>query len=520
MNDVVKQLERSAAIVKNLGQSRLPNGNTLSEQLTFAGLSLWDVMAPVMALYYVPVGLSAQRPLSLLQRLRPHVSLVKRRAINLIKRRKNKHESDADWPQEPKFLFMGFSGYMYRDVLLPVAENLAHSKWQESVTIHDEQHLSKAPTSTYLVRSHSIWEYWSQEVENETRLLNRLMRVAIAELETMLEFPRLIQAEDEAPWPKMKNAFNWLFHYHLPLLVPQVAIARHILKRYQPQLIISADVADPRARLYSLLGHQLHIPSLEIQFGPSGAEGIEWQFLLADRVASWGEIAFQALLAHGVLAQQITITGSPRHDSLVNVRADEVAQTRARLGIPAEYAMVLCASTYQQKEYNSLSDPELLVSMKRAVFEAVGQVDGLFLVVKPHPLEKVQETKQLIGAGENILLVDPDEDIRELTKACDAFIGFGSTATVDAMIANKLTICPVFPGWVWSSMFVESNAVLVPRSEEEVGDSLRRIVDGSIGKILAELEPARQSFLQNWVYRVDGRSSERTAMLALEMAKL
>lgn len=520
MIDVAKQLERSAGIVKSWGQSRLPNGNSLTEQLTFDGLSLWDVMAPVMALYYVPVALSGQRSSSLAQRLRPHVSLAKRRVLNLIKRGQYKHGGDANWPQGPAFLFMGFSGYMYRDVLQPVAERLAHSKGQESVVIHDEQHLRNAPISMHSVRSQSIWEHWNREVENEARALSRLTRAAISELEAMAEFPRLIQAEGESLWPQMQNAFNWLFNFHFPLLVPQVAIARHILKRYQPPLIISADVADPRARLYSLLGRKLHIPSLEIQFGPNGAEGVEWQFLLADRVAAWGETTRQALLEHGVLAQQITITGSPRHDSLVNVVAKEVAKTRARLGIPAGYAMVLCASTYQQKEYNSLSDPELLVSMKRAVFKAAGRVGGVCLVVKPHPLEKVQETKQLIGAGQNILLVDPADDIRELTKACDAFIGFGSTATVDAMIADKLIICPAFPGWVWSGMFVESNAVLVPRSEEEVVDSLRRIVDGSIGKILAELEPTRQSFLQHLAYLVDGHSSERTATMIMEMAEL
>jgi hypothetical protein len=130
----------------------------------------------------------------------------------------------------------------------------------------------------------------------------------------------------------------------------------------------------------------------------------------------------------------------------------------------------------------------------------------------------VQETRQLIGTGSNIILVDTREDIRELTKACDVFIGFGSTATVDAMIGNKLTICPAFSGWIWSDMFVKSNAVLVPRSEEELLSSFRSIVNGSVDKIKVELEPARLSFLQKWTYKIDGRSSERAAMLATEIA--
>jgi len=519
MNDVVKQLEHSAEIVKSWGQSRLSNGKSLTEQLTFDGLSLWDVMAPVMALYYVPVALSGPRTPSHLQRLRPHVSLAKRNVLNLITRWRNRYRCDVKSPQRSTYLFMGFNGYMYRDVLQPVAEHLAHSKGQECVVIHDELHLRDAPKSMDSVRSQSIWEHWNVEVEKEANTLSLQMRAAIAELNKMAAFRLIIQVDGVSMWPQMQNAFNWLFHFHLPLLVPQVAIARHILKRHRPSLIISADVAaDPRKRLYSLLGPQLNIPLLEVQFAPTGKDGVEWQFLSATCVATWCESTRQGLLEHGVLAERISITGSPRHDSLVNVKADEVIKTRARLGIPDGYAMVLCASTYQTKEYNSLSDPELLVSMKRAVFKAAGQLDRLCLVVKPHPLENVEETKLLIGSERNIILVSPKDDIRELTKACDAFLGFGSAATVDAMIVNKLIICPVFPGWVWSDMFVKSDAVLLPNSDEEVLSSLRSIVDGSVDKLKSELEPARLVFLQKWTDKIDGRSSERAAMLAMEIA--
>jgi hypothetical protein len=515
MNDVDKHVLKSAEIVKVWGQTQLPNGKSLAEHLTIDGFSLWDVMAPVTALYYVPVALSGTKPPSLAQQIRPRISLAKHRVLNLVKRGRNRGGCDV---VGSPFLFMGFSGYMYRDVLRPVAEYLAQNKGRESVVLHDEFHLRNAPASMHLVRSQSIWSYWNAKVENEARELTRQLWAAVVELRAMDAFSQLIQADGESLWLQMQNDFNWFFNFHLPLLVPQIAIARRILKHHRPALIISADVADVRARVYSLVGHQLNIPSLEIQFGPSGAEAVEWRFLLADHIATWGETTRQALLELGVQMRQITITGSPRHDSMVNVEANEVSKTRARLGVPVGHALVLCASTYQQKEYNSLSNPDLLVSMKRAVFKSAGEVEGLCLVVKPHPLENVQETRQLIGTGSNIILVDTREDIRELTKACDVFIGFGSTATVDAMIGNKLTICPAFSGWIWSDMFVKSNAVLVPRSEEELLSSFRSIVNGSVDKIKVELEPARLSFLQKWTYKIDGRSSERAAMLATEIA--
>ena len=155
--------------------------------------------------------------------------------------------------------------------------------------------------------------------------------------------------------------------------------------------------------------------------------------------------------------------------------------------------------------------------MKRAVFCAADQVARLHMIVKPHPLEDVRETRRFLGKGRNVTFVDAADDIRELTKACDAFLGFGSTATVDALIANKLVVCPVFPGWVWSDTFVKSNATLVPRSEQQVTEVFRSIVNGSCAKLMAELEPARQFFLERMAHRTDGRSAERIAAMAVKM---
>jgi hypothetical protein len=517
MENVGKQLDRSVKIVKMWGNSQLPNGKTLNEQLTIGKLSLWEVMLPVIALYHAPVALTlVNLPFSLKKRFRPHISLAKRRVLNFNKRIKSRSGCE-DWPGEPVFLFVGFSGYMYRDVLHPVAEYLATNKKQQVVSMHDELYERNAPTSMNSILSQSIWQHWNREVANEANFFHIGLKAAIDEIQAMAILPRIIKYEGGRLWPQMQNAFQWLFYFHFPLMVPQVAIALHILKHHRPALLISSDVADPRSRLYCLLGSQMNVPSLEIQLGPGGPRGVEWRFLDADKVASWGEMSHEVLLKHGVKSEKIAVTGSPRHDKFVNVSATEVARTRSRFGIPEGKFMLLCASTYQQKEYNALSNPELLISMKRAVFQAGDEIDGLCLLVKPHPLENVEETKKLVDAGSNIIFANSDEDISELIKACDAFVGFGSTATIDALVANKLIICPSFKGWIWSDIFVKSHVGLVPRSKEEVVKSFQTVVNGSLEKVLEELSPARQKFLKKWVHKDDGKSSKRVAEMAIAM---
>ena len=153
-----------------------------------------------------------------------------------------------------------------------------------------------------------------------------------------------------------------------------------------------------------------------------------------------------------------------------------------------------------------------------AVFAAADQTPQIFLIVKPHPVENVRKTRALLGKSQNIIFAEPQSDIRELTTICDAFVSFGSTATIDALIAGKLTICPIFPGWVFSDLFKEQWG--------NTGSGIRRgddkLIQDDCEWLLSHdkrrLEPARQAFLKRWVYRTDGMAAARVEALALKLA--
>ena len=103
---------------------------------------------------------------------------------------------------------------------------------------------------------------------------------------------------------------------------------------------------------------------------------------------------------------------------------------------------------------------------------------------------------------------------------CDSFLTLGSTATLDALILNKLVIWPAFPGFVWwDDPFLKSEATIVVRSKKELACILQSLVDGSREKMLLPIEAARQQFLRQWVYKADGHASARIGSLAFEMAR-
>ena len=511
--------ERSAQIVKQLGETILPNGKSLRGQLTIEGISLWDVMTPSMAMYYLPSSMSLKPGTrSLLLKVRPHVTLIKHKCINSITKARNILFNHHQKLQSSAYMFMGFNSYMYKDVLAPLAKSLSVAYGQHSIVLTDGLlPIGKSPNSEN-TQFQSTWQYWDSELRREARIFKDKTDISISELDKLLKLEGF-SFDSEHSQNIIEHAFNWLLNFDLPLLVNQVVLARRAIKICKPILLISSDVADIRSRVFTLAAKQENIPALELQYGSCEENSYEWQFLLAEHIAVWGKQSWENLLKQGVLEHQMTVTGTTRNDSLTNIDPLVVENTKSKLCITNDSLVVLFASSYQQKEYSSFSHPDLISSMKKAIFNVANKAQGLTLIVKPHPLENVDETRSFLTSEENIVFTPSTTDILDLIKACDVFIGLGTTATIDAMIAEKLIICPVFGDWIWSDWLVQSEATLVPRSEKEIEEIFISILEGSLPEIKSELQSNQELYIENMVYKPDGFSSNRIAQLAMKLAQ-
>lgn len=521
MNSTLATLQSATTLVKRWGQISLPNGRTLRETLIVDGISLWDVAAPVLAGFSFPKDLARKKPLSFFSRkIRPCLSRAKRQWQTIIPFPRSSNGCWR-WPEEPVCLFLGFSGYMYRDVLESVARCLKENRYMNYVALHDNGRFQGTAVKLHGAGVQSVWEHWDSRVHARELEIRRKLVSAINYLSRLTTLPELISdAEGNSLWPKVENTFRWLLYVHLPSLMPCLALTRHILEEHRPALIVSPDMADPRIRLFSLMGRLMGIPSLEVQFGLYTKSSVEWQFDVADKVAVWGERARSLFTEFGISEERIIITGSARFDGLVNVNRAQIAATRSRLGIPDGRCMALFASQYLLSNYSEFSDfPSAQRSVKQAIFQVADRLGQICLVVKPHPIENVRETKKIADGCRNIVFVDRSEDIRELIKACDVFITLGSTATMDALVAGKPVIFPAFPGLVWwDDVYLKSKVAQVVSSEDALVCSLQAIVGGQRERFLDELEPARQRFLKEWVHQPDGQAAARIAALAKQMA--
>lgn len=517
MAEIVDDLYRSAELVKSIGASLLPDGRSVSEAFTMEGISYWEVFAVELSRIYLPPCLSGSGGKRVFAKvIRPNLVRVKHFFCDLARFHKHSLEY-SEQPAREGILCLDFSDHISRDVLQPVVRYLAENQDKEITCLRDRQWPISAGTLRPNVLHRITWNFWHDELRLKARVLRRQMGLAKKSLMKSKALKQIVDTIDPDLWGRIQPALNRLLVGEFATLIRHGIFSRHILEQQRPSLVIVGDIADPRTRIYLLQCKALGIPCLALQFGIIGPASIEWRFFPADLVAVWGRDSKETLISHGVSSSQIAITGSPRNDALFNFPTSEISAIKKKQGIPEGCPVVLLASTFQLKSYDEYSDPELLRAMKRAIFDSVDQFDNVYLVVKPHPSEDENETMSFASTNSNIIFVSRTEDIRELIMICDCFISFGSTTTVDALLLNKLVICPAFAGWVWSNYFIDTGAVHSPRSPDEIREVFKLISTDNHTRLANQLALARDQLIEHWIYRNDGLGAQRIANLALSM---
>jgi hypothetical protein len=486
--------------------------------MTVFNIPFWDVFAAELAWRHLTTAVAAT---SLFQKMKLRVKpfvLTLQQSLKALFRGRPNDSGCASWPSGPVILCLGLTPRMYRDVLEPVAQLLATEHDCDVVVLEERPNHEGGTGGGGRIKHELIWRHWDAEAQQLVGQLTQSLREVEAALKDANILSHLLPEQDGHMVAAVGQVFRLLFRYYLPQILPLAAVARHALIHHRPTMLLSPDTSDARTRIYTLMARQMGIPTMEVQFGMTADESVEWRFLPADCVAVWGEEAREALLKQNVPHDRILLTGSPRHDALVHPSAARMSALRASLGLTDHRPVILLASTYVDRTHAEYARPEVLLEMRQAIFEAARNHPGIVLVVKPHPHEQVKETSSLAGDAPNIIFADRASDIRDLIAISDAFMSFGSTATIDALIADKPCICPIFPGWPFSENFRVSGALFVPETREQISDLFARIAAGESMKDEEIMRRARAQYLDRVAYKADGLAAFRIGNRVAQMA--
>jgi len=155
MSDILETLQCATGLIKTWGQSRLPRGSTLAEALTLNGIPFWDAFAVELARIYMPAALTSSSDIS--QIIRPYLSRAKHTLRAFVHKRST--HGCSTWPVGQTILCLGFSDYMYRDVLQPVANLLAEHPDSRVVSLSDKSWHKANQSSCQNVLHQTVWQH-------------------------------------------------------------------------------------------------------------------------------------------------------------------------------------------------------------------------------------------------------------------------------------------------------------------------------------------------------------------------
>lgn len=235
------------------------------------------------------------------------------------------------------------------------------------------------------------------------------------------------------------------------------------------------------------------------------------------KTAVVGEQQRDLLIAHGIEATRIEVTGQPRFDHAFYLAAQRPTLTLPDLGIADGRGLILFAG-YLPSQHGwvatEIDDCMLasLVSLARKVQKTHK------LLIRPHPSDQIEEYGKRIGvdAPSNILL-SREHDLYDLLQAADLLVTNGSTVIAESLIFGV----PVL-------IFPPSDSLYAPYADfEACGVACRAEsadqMEGAAGALLygpdarQAYAAARMRCLPRFLGSSDGCASERVAALMMNM---
>src|SRR4030042_106996 len=178
ISDILSTLQYTTGLVKTWGQSRLPKGGTLAEALTLNGIPFWEVFAVELARIYMPAALTSSSDIS--QIIRPYLSRAKHTLRAFVHRRST--HGCSTWPIDHTILCLGFSDYIYRDVLQPVANLLAERPDCRVVSLSDKSWYKANQNLCERGLHQTVWQHWDQQVDQQVSKIKQELSRAESDL--------------------------------------------------------------------------------------------------------------------------------------------------------------------------------------------------------------------------------------------------------------------------------------------------------------------------------------------------
>jgi len=259
-----------------------------------------------------------------------------------------------------------------------------------------------------------------------------------------------------------------------------------------------------------------NISTLVVQHGVFGEKGEE--IIFADKIAVWGKMCVDIYEAFGNDPKKCRITGNPRLDQFYLSKPKFSREDVCRaLNLDKEKKIIILASglfistflsSYMTGDENNVIISEVVKAMK--------ELPQYQLVIKLHPYENSIFSNSFIKYyNSNNVVVVKKFDLYSLINASELLLTKRSTVGLKAIVLGKPLIVINFEKRQEINPYVRSRVALEITRPADIKAAIISALEDS--KLIDEFRNKSRVFIQDYAYRIDGKSSQRVLQLIEEI---
>lgn len=499
MSQIKSRLSYADIVSKSRDLTRTLGKLDLSEDINVAGaleiplkggdVSIWSVYEVVVAIHCLT---NDENP-----RFRNFLKVVKANLLFgyfKLKRKFKREQFNNVLPNaDQNIFFLGFTEYLAVENFESIFEKMTNERKYHPILLTDVPHEGGLADFSNM----DINSFDHDFIQSRSDSIGKVLKLKLAEARV------LIGISDLSPGHKYSLGKALAFISRLiskDTIQKYLSAAEWLLNHHRPSAIVSVDVADPRARVFCLLANKLGIPVVQLQAGAINQECIEWSFCNDDLMLCHGPKIENELKKLDFDTRNVICTGSAKFERLSIRSAKQQMSLSSRFSVPDNKITVLLLTSYTGLFDTSSELREQHQIYNNAYHDIISETilcDNVALIIKPHPLENPRIHKNIAAKYDNIFVAESRENTSDLIGSTDAVISFGSTATFDAVILNKVVIVMNFDGFALNPMFVDSSFCFLPKNRSELSTAFSYLNKGDLDTLSSRYTVGREEFLRD-----------------------
>ena len=364
--------------------------------------------------------------------------------------------------------------------------------------------------------------YWSLSVWKKEKEASKYFKEVWKILRNDKIFRGLCIYNGKDLYNLMETTIKYYFYRTLPRALKHIEIAKRMIEKENPDLILVQNEYGDFEQSLVIASKLKRVPTLAVQHGVIIPTNRGYLFnkeekgkrILPDITCVYSQYYHNLLINTSIYEpEQVVVTGQPRYDILHHV--DKIyakEKILKRYKINPNHKIILWTTQSHSLE---ISKEENINNLK-VVFDTMQNLENTTLIIKQHPGERETHTKMiekyLNDYKINALLIPKRSDTYEQIFVSDLMITQYSTTAMEAVVMNKPVIILNMSGKPDPVEYVKEGVALGVYKEEDLKQAIEKLLKDDI-----ELAENRKRYIEKYLYKIDGKATERVVNLITMM---